>query len=278
MRVLSAEDREFFDANGYVIVRNAVPPENCEAVVAAIFRFLEMDRNNPDDWYRLPLTPGGMIEMYQNSAQWANRQHPRVYEAFAEIYGMPELFVSIDRVGMKPPRRIDCPEYDHKGFIHWDADTRNLDQPFGVQGVVALTDTTENMGGFQCVPGFHKNLAEWIATQPADRNPRAPDMTGLTAVPIPAKQGDLIIWNKFLAHGNGHNVSDRPRFSQYITMYPAARLDEAARQHRIHCWRNRLPPGDSVFPGDPREWEQQHGETAELTPLGRKLLGLDGWE
>ena len=277
MAVLTAGDREFFEENGYVIVRNAVPAQNCEATVDAIFEFLEMDRNDPADWYRLPLTPGGMIEMYQHQALWNNRQYLRVYEAFAEIHETPKLMVSIDRAGMKPPRRADHPEYDHKGFIHWDADTSNLNQPFGVQGVLCLTDTAADMGGFQCIPGFHKNLAEWIKTQPPDRNPYAPDMAGLTAVPIPANQGDLIVWHKFLAHGNGHNVSGRPRFSQYITMYPM-NLTEEARRHRIDCWRNRLPPGNKVFPGDPREWEQQRGKTAELSPLGRKLLGLDAWE
>lgn len=277
MAVLTAEDKTFFAENGYVIVREAVPAENCEAVVDAIFEFLEMDRNNPDDWYRLPLTPGGMIEMYQSPALWANRQYPRLYEAFADIYDTPKLMVSIDRVGMKPPRRAEYPDYDHKGFIHWDTDTSNLNQPFGVQGVLALTDTAADMGGFQCIPGFQKNLAEWIKTQPSNRNPRVPDMTGLTAVPIPAKQGDLIIWDKLLAHGNGHNVSDRPRFSQYISMHPLY-LSESARRHRIKCWRNRLPPGNKTFPGDPRQWEQQRGKTAELSPLGRKLLGLDEWE
>jgi hypothetical protein len=29
------------------------------------------------------------------------------------------------------------------------------------------------------------------------------------------------------------------------------------------------------FPGDPRGWEQTKYGTAELSPLGRKLLGLD---
>ena len=40
------------------------------------------------------------------------------------------------------------------------------------------------------------------------------------------------------------------------------------------------PPtqGKPPFPGDPRRIEEQYGKTAELTPLGRKLLGLDRWE
>jgi hypothetical protein len=61
-------------------------------------------------------------------------------------------------------------------------------------------------------------------------------------------------------------------------MRPESFENEDARQHRIKCWRERLCPGGRAFPGDPRGWEAAHGETAELTPLGRKLLGLDAWE
>ena len=32
-----------------------------------------------------------------------------------------------------------------------------------------------------------------------------------------------------------------------------------------------------AFPGDPRNWEQIKYETAELTDLGKKILGLETW-
>ena len=41
--------------------------------------------------------------------------------------------------------------------------------------------------------------------------------------------------------------------------------------------RSREHRPTSGWPGDPREWEQQHLQAAELTALGRKLLGLDVW-
>lgn len=281
MSVLTPEDRVFFEENGYLKIEGVIPKENCDALIATIFEFLGMNPNGPEDWYRPPLKPGGMIEMYQNQALWNNRQSPKLYEIFCDLWGRTDLWVSIDRAGMKPPRHPDHPDYDHKGFTHWDIDTTKLPQPFGVQGVLYLSDTDANMGGFQCIPGFHKNLEAWIAEQPADRDPRSPDMSrlppGMALTPIPGKAGDFVIWNKLLAHGNGHNVSDRPRFSQYISMYPARYENEEQRQHRIHCWQNRLPPGTKTFPGDPREIEQRCFQTAELTPLGRKLLGVDRW-
>jgi hypothetical protein len=278
MTLLRPEDHTFFKENGYLLVRDVVPRENCEAVIAAIWEFLGMDPHDPEDWYRPPLSPGGMVEMYHHPTMWENRQHPRMHQVYAELHGSETLWVSLDRVSMKPPRHPDHPEYDHKGFIHWDASTATLPVPFGVQGVLYLADTDADQGGFQCVPELFRNFEAWIRTQPPDRDPFKPDLAGLTVTPIPGRAGDLVIWNWLLAHGNGHNVAARPRFAQYISMRPARESDEAARQERIACWRERRPPKASYFPGDPRQIEQKSGTTAALTPLGRKLLGLDRWE
>ena len=198
MPILSAEDHSFFQKNGYLIVPNAVPKVLLDPVIHDIWQFLGMDSDDCEDWYRPPLTPGGMIEMYQRQSMWNTRQSPRLYAIFSEIYNMEKLWVSIDRVNMRPPLHPKYPEYDHKGFIHWDVDTSQLPVPFGVQGVLYLSDTEDDMGGFQCVPGMHNNLQEWIDTQPPDRNPRVPDITGLQVVPIPGKAGDIVIWNRLL--------------------------------------------------------------------------------
>lgn len=276
----SQSDLDFFRENGYVILHDAVPPENLCAVINAVFEFLGMDPDDRETWYREPHRTNGMVELYQHQALWDNRQHPRVYQAFREIYGAEALWVSEDRACMKPPMHPAHPEYDHKGFTHWDVDTSRLPLPFRVQGVLALTDTSTDMGGFQCIPGFHKDLDKWIAAQPVDRDPRAPDLNalppGMRVTPIPMRAGDLLIWDTLLAHGNGHNVSDKPRWAQYITMSPAGSTEEA--QARIDRWQNRKkPPYDRAFPGDSRRVEELHGQTAQLTPLGRKLLGLDAW-
>ncbi len=139
-----------------------------------------------------------------------------------------------------------------------------------------LTDTDADQGGFHCVPGFHRIFPEWVKTQPADRDPRRPDLTGFESKPIAGKAGDLLIWHSLLPHGNGQNLSNRPRLAQYITMYPPR--DEEERQYRVQSWAERTPPRGKAFPGDPLEREQKQGKSAELTPLGKKLLGLESWE
>jgi hypothetical protein len=278
MPVLNAKDLAFFEANGYVIARNVVPEENLEALIQTLFDFLGMKRDDPETWYTGSKRNGGIVHLHQHQTLWDNRQAPRVHEAFADLFGTENLWVSMDRAGMKPPCHPAHPEFDDRGFIHWDLDTSKLPAPFFVQGVLYLTDTDETMGGFQCVPGFHRNLEDWIAQQPADRNPTFPDLNrlpeGMKVTPIPGKAGDLLIWNRLLAHGNGRNVSDKPRLCQYITMFPASE-DSAEREERIACWRERRPP--KWWTGDAAQREQKQGETAELTPLGRKLLGLDLW-
>ncbi|MBX3013659.1 MAG: phytanoyl-CoA dioxygenase family protein [Caldilineaceae bacterium] len=271
-RVLSAEDRAFWEENGYVIIHNAVPQANLEAVVEDIWAFLGVDRHDPESWYRAPISKAGMLEMYHTQSLWNNRQYPRLHGAFADIWGTDKLWVSFDRANMNPPAR---PEWDYQGMVHWDVDTAQDPIPFFVQGVLYLEDTSADQGGFQCIPGFHRRFAEWVKTQPADRDPWHPALDGLEVQTIPGKAGDLLIWHNLLPHGNSRNRSTKPRLAQYISMSPA-RNDDEARQKRIESWRERKSPGGRAFPGDPRGFEQTR-PLAELSDLGKRLLGLEPW-
>ena len=287
MTVLSEADKQFWEANGYVIVPNAVPQENLDAMIQAIWDFLEVDGKDPENWYHhkprnrkdesdlSPISIAGMAEMYQHQAIWDNRQHPKVYGAFRDIWERDDLWVSLDRANMKPPVRPQNPEWDHPGMIHWDVDTSQDPIPFGVQGVLYLTDTAEDQGGFQCVPGFNNTFADWVKTQPEDRNPRQPDLEGLEVKAIPGKAGDLLIWHRLLAHGNGHNRASLPRLAQYISMGPAHFENEASREARVSSWKEVRPMAN--WPGDRRGWESDQYGPANLTDLGKKLLGLTVW-
>jgi ectoine hydroxylase-related dioxygenase (phytanoyl-CoA dioxygenase family) len=105
-----------------------------------------------------------------------------------------------------------------------------------------------------------------------------PDTTGLKITNIDMEAGDLLIFNSLLAHGVRPNHSkDRVRMAQYISMYPADEDNETERQERIRLWRERDHPKRDAFPGDPREWEKHNAETAKLTDLGERLLGLRRW-
>lgn len=282
LRCLSEEDWKFWVHNGYVIIRNAVPAENIDRLVRLLWEFEEKNPNDPATWYKPPLreiqmkelTNSGMVEIYNHPYLWDNRQYPRVYDAFVDIWGTEKLWVTIDRANLNVPAR---PDFVFKGFIHWDYDPET--KPQNVQGVMALNDQTdESMGGFQCIPELFRTYDTWKLTQPADRNYFAPDVTGFDIVKVKMQKGDLLIFNSQLPHGIRPNRSGgKVRLAQYISMMPAQEENEALRQWRINSWKNKVIPEGFAFPGDPREWESTRHPVAELSPLGKKLLGLEKW-
>jgi hypothetical protein len=283
VRVLSMDDWHHWTTNGYVIVRQAVPAKNVDRLVNLLWAFDEKDPNDPSTWYApqrrehkmKELNNTGMLEIYNHPFLWDNRMEPRVYGAFVDIWDREDLWVTIDRANLNPPKKI---KGNPAGFIHWDVDTSIRPLPIGVQGVLSLKKQNGDVGGFQCVPWLFQHFEEWVKTQPEDRDPMHPDMTGQSVVTIDLEPGDLMIFNSLLAHGVRPNHSDnRVRMAQYISMYPAANDNEGERQERIRQWRDRDYPHRDAFPGDPREWEKKHATVAKLSPLGRKLLGLDSW-
>ena len=283
MRVLSDADWEHWTTRGYVVVTNAVPPDHIERLKSLLWEFEEKDPDDPATWNRgdrrshqmKELGNTGMVEIYNHQYLWDNRQHPRVYDAFVDIWDREDLWVTIDRANLNTPNRGGR-QFD--GFIHWDVDSTADPLPVNVQGVLSLVDTDPEVGGFQCVPDLFRNFEEWTLTQPSNRDPFHPNVSDFNLEFVPLKAGDLLIWNSLLAHGIKPNRSpDRARMAQYISMYPADETNEALRRQRITSWREREAPRGVAFPGDPREWEKTRYETARLTELGKRLLGYNLW-
>jgi hypothetical protein len=214
--VLTPEDMAFWGENGYVVVHDAVPYDNCLAAEQAVWEFLGMDAEDPDTWYQRQDSCGIMAQFFHHPALTANRSSRRIHKAFAQIWGTADLWMSIDRVSFNPPEREGWPFPGP--HLHWDTRLA-LPIPFDVSGLLYLTDTTAEQGAFTCVPGFHRRIADWLQSLPPDVNPRTQDLERLGPTPIAGKAGDLIIWDRALPHGSRPNHADRPRIVQYITMY-----------------------------------------------------------
>jgi ectoine hydroxylase-related dioxygenase (phytanoyl-CoA dioxygenase family) len=284
LRILSEEDWKFWLHNGYIVVKNVTSKDQAQITANFIWEFEEKDPDDPETWYTLPraemkmkeLTGTGMVEVYNHQHLWNNRQQPKIYDAFVDVWGTEKLWVTIDRANLNFPIR---PGFQQKGFIHWDYDPET--RPQNVQGVLALVDQTdENMGGFQCIPWLYRNYDTWKLTQPNERDRFKPDVSALQdkIVKVKMEAGDLLIFNSTQPHGIRPNLSkEKVRIAQYISMMPAEEDNGPLRAWRINAWRNRLAPEGYAFPGDPRNWEQTKYKTAELTTLGEKLLGLQSW-
>jgi hypothetical protein len=216
---LSPDDLALWEHDGYLVLHDAVRLEQCRAAAQAIYDFLSVDPANPETWYNNPNGHTIWVSLLRHPAFRANRESARIQAAFAQLWGRSDLWASIDQGGFNPPER---PDWRFPGpHLHWDV---SLAQPvpFGVQGILYLTDTTADQGAFQCVPGFHKRLAKWLIELPPGTNPRDPGLSEtLPAVPIAGRAGDLVIWHHALPHGSSPNRSARPRVAQYIRMVPS---------------------------------------------------------
>jgi hypothetical protein len=281
LQVLSEADWQFWVNNGYVIIKNAVPKGQVKKLANYLWEYEGKDQNDINTWYKKPnaqmqmaeLNNTGMVEIYNQQYMWDNRQMEKVHQAFADVWGTEKLWVTIDRANLNFPLR---PGFEYKGFIHWDYDPET--RPQNVQGVLALADQTdETMGGFQCVPELYRTYDTWKLNQPDDRDHYKPDTTGFNIEKVKLEAGDLLIFNSLEPHGIRANTSgDKVRIAQYISMMPAQEENEELRQWRINSWQSREAMQGYAFPGDPMEREKNN-PVAELSPLGRKLLGLDKW-
>lgn len=284
LRVLTLEQWFFWREQGYVVIKNAVSRGQAKKTADFLWKFEDKNPADMESWYTAPraemkmkeLAGTGMVEVYNHQQLWNNRQTQRVYDAFVDIWGTEKLWVTIDRANLNFPMR---PGHEYKGFIHWDYDPET--KPQNVQGVLALADQTDiNMGGFQCIPWLYKNYDTWKLSQPEDRNRFQPDISNLEdkIVKVPMEAGDLLIFNSAEPHGIRPNRSeDKVRIAQYLSMMPAQEENEGLKNWRVNSWKNRVAPEGYAFPGDPRNLEQTKYETAELSELGKKLLGLEVW-
>ncbi|OEF27750.1 phytanoyl-CoA dioxygenase family protein [Vibrio rumoiensis] len=282
LKVLTEEQFASWQHNGYIVIKNAVDSNAVKATQDLLWEFQEMDANVPDSWYKpqlkdhamTELNNSGMVECYHHQILWNNRQTEKIYHAFVDIWDREDLWVTIDRANLNPPNR-NGRQFD--GFIHWDADTSLSPLPVNIQGVLALSNTTPDTGGFQCVPQLYRDLETWRETQPSDRDPYVPDLHGYDPEFIAMEEGDLLIFNSLLPHGIRPNRSDQVRMAQYISMVPAEPENTTIKDWRVQSWDKRLPPEGFAFPGDPRNWEQTRYSRAQLTTLGEKLLGKLDW-
>lgn len=216
--LLSAEDICFWNENGYLIIHNAIPAEDCEKTVDLICDFIQIKKDYPATWYHPhPERQGIMVQLFQHPLLDKNRKSDKIRKVYEQLWGRKDIWVNADRVGFNPPE-TDLWKFPGPG-MHWDVSLA-LPIPFGLQGILYLTDTAANQGAFTLVPGFQNKIESWLKNFPTGKNPRDTDIHSMGSVPVTANAGDFIIWHHALPHGSSPNRSSIPRFVQYINYAP----------------------------------------------------------
>jgi hypothetical protein len=261
-------DIPHLDRFGWMHIESAVPVRLCERLVEVLEAEMDVPVHDQLRWHE----PRDLIPIWGHQAQWDIRQHPDLHRIWAALWKTDRLAVSLDSCRFTPPWRPGFAEPPH---IHWDYDPWNPEMRM-LQGVVALTDTTANQGGFRCVPSLYQERDAWLRAPRLDQDGAkswlAKNIEGRDIVNVPAQTGDLIVWDSRLPHSNSTNTSSVPRIAFYVMMCP---MVEALRQANVDSWRTgRCVPWwrnrrgyDRIEPWPP----------AALTQPGRRLLGLDDW-
>ncbi len=237
-------DLEQLQRDGYTVVEGVVEAPVIARLLGALREVGGLDLEDPSTW------PGKrtQVPMGGHQAQWDVRQHPGVHAAFAAAYGDERLAVSQDRLGVKLPGEGPL-------GIHLDLDPDTDPHVFG--GLVYLTDAPAERGALCVVPSL-RGTREGLTGPPA--------LDGHEIVPVSGRAGDLVLWDAYMQHGNLANRDSAPRAVQYVSMYPHGAWGETPADHQ-RLWR------------EGRDWQDEQGPPdhvpAELTPLGRRLVGLD---
>jgi ectoine hydroxylase-related dioxygenase (phytanoyl-CoA dioxygenase family) len=216
--VLSKEDLDFWNQNGYIVLKNAISKEACEQTRNAIWDFLGKSLDDEQTWYsQHPEQRGMMVHFSDHPTLSANRNSPRIQKAYEQLYQSKEIYKTIDKVSFNPPI---VPNYSFMGSdLHWDV-SLHLPIPYRLQGLIYLSNCAANEGAFHCVPGFHNQIENWMKNLPQNANPREYALETLKPIPIVGEAGDMVIWSQALPHCATANYGKAPRMVQYLTYFP----------------------------------------------------------
>ena len=152
--IFSQSELKQWEKDGYIILRNAIPETDCKQTVDLIYNAIDASPTDRTTWYKdHPLKQGIMLQLFNASILDKNRHSKKIQQAYQQLWNRTDILPSMDRVSFNPP---ETDLYKFPGpDLHWDVSLKKP-IPFGLQGLLYLSDTDENQGAFSVIPGFSK--------------------------------------------------------------------------------------------------------------------------
>lgn len=164
-----------------------------------------------------------------------NMVNPNIVKIFEILHKTNKLYPSTSITSIKRPLYVNGVKKSDWVLnplrLHFDRDSNeNYDKyPPRYQGLISLVDSGYDIGSFAAVPGSAneviKNPNLWLNVDQGKYIKTGKESGYLHKYlqKIPMKAGDMIIWDKSVAHSNFPNNSDKPRITQFFTYIPAAK-------------------------------------------------------
>eukprot|EP00455_Lapot_gusevi_P038395 TRINITY_DN4303_c0_g2_i1.p1 TRINITY_DN4303_c0_g2~~TRINITY_DN4303_c0_g2_i1.p1 ORF type:complete len:359 (+),score=25.62 TRINITY_DN4303_c0_g2_i1:91-1167(+) len=271
---------------------------------------------------------GGICEFFYQSWKMKVKENPKLVGAIAQLYEATfasddplfahpygpfnphHVYAYCDRVNFRLPtalanevrnssnlgrglgHHVDCnPYFMYDKFLTQDENfhpkPKTKWRP--IQGLVALTPNVgPNLGGFEALPGFHKEFEEFFRTHEDEiSKPNSefyvfgPKHRAVTdrVVTIEYKAGDAVFWDTRIVHRNAEfHHGDQPREAIYANFLPDTQLNREYVAKQLDHYRRGLVPPDFAAGAELPDLNQgKPNFFCELSPLGRKLMGMDPW-
>lgn len=176
-----------------------------------------------------------------------------------------------------------------------------------IQCFVSLTDNLEaHTGGFEAAKGFHREFDSWAASRPPMRVRQnhcdGSKSAAIVEAPcvgqyshirptedrevidrvqhIPVRAGSAVFWDNRIPHANAYkHLGLHPRAVVYCSFLPDVELNRKYVRDQLVDMQQGRPPRDqwSNLDEGAQFSEKAASCLRSLSPLGRKLLGLDAW-
>jgi ectoine hydroxylase-related dioxygenase (phytanoyl-CoA dioxygenase family) len=217
--MLSQEQREFYNENGYLMVENAVDQEQLHRMRAITYDLIEQSRSvsESNDVFDLdeghgPNTPRLTrikLPHKQNPYFWDVLKASAMTEVLTSLLG-PNTAIQTSKLNTKAPGGGAAVEW-HQDWAFYPHTNDDM-LAFGLM----LEDVDEANGPLQVIPGSHKGPL--LSHHNPDGvfcgaiNPSDPDFHLDRAVTLTGKAGSMTVHHARTLHGSAPNVSDRNRF------------------------------------------------------------------
>ncbi len=290
--------------NGAAILPGVLSAEECSALKDEIWSSLEhitsrwatpLHRGDTSTWrglYQLWPKHSQLLQHWQlgcTQGPWNVRQHPRVQEAFATLWGVrpSELLCSIDGISVHLP-----PEITDRGYFLGE-NKLHCDQAFtmhnrdAVQGWVNANDTAEGDATLTFLHRSHRRTAEAAERFPELRSGGSwhqltPEMIrfyteecGCRQHSITCPGGSLVLWDSRTIHSGRESLRGRPQINEryvvYVCMTPRHKATQANRRKLCRAFYEMRMTGHSphrplLFPRRPRTYGRPLPEVLDVFP------------
>jgi hypothetical protein len=270
---LAQQDVDLFWQQGFLVVPGVLTRDEARHFCRLIMGLVPRDLDIPDHWHcadgRIKpfYTPGN--ETFDGPDFIPLWQNPTLYDVMAQLIGYRHLQMNDGSVAITLRNTVpkDSPLSQD---VHIDpAVPEHVDdflftpEELEIGGCYYFTDVGPEGGGIHVVPGGHRIVEEEARGVPRGRQlyGRWQSVPHLDTVEVTANAGDFVLMHHLMPHAASHNRNRTTRVAQFF-----------------RYGRDDHPYPDLDRPGDPPAGKSfNDSQLKAMTPLGRRLLGVDSW-